>query len=207
MTQRLYNEYEGTGLSPDEIRIITTDHPNLTEAQLRALLDRYTSVEEEHPKLVNEHGALAVFRSFIALAAYDPAHGGNYTIRKPVKERRYRPDFQIKKGIEEAEAELGAVEDGKVPWPLKPSADTDYESTDADGQKWDVKGFLSETPDGEKFNAEESVYDIEKDFKKGEKIIVDDRKLMLEDIQRLYRELKRQGRNNDVVWWPVDPSL
>jgi hypothetical protein len=200
MVERLYNDYSYLGLSVDDIYVIIAIHPNLSETQLRTLLDRYLDVVSENPNLVGQYGALAVFEEFIALSAYDPAHGGDYAIRKPCKTR------DLRKGIEEAIAELGVMEARKVPWPITPSTDTDYEGTDGDGQRWDVKSPRSATPDGKVFNAEAVVTGMQKDFDLGENIILDNRNISLNEIRELYGQLKANGQDGRIVWWPTDPN-
>jgi hypothetical protein len=78
----------------------------------RIFVSKYLDVMKQNPNLVKQHGALAVFQVFVVLAAYDPAHGGNYATRTPVKERKNSPSptTQLEKGIDEAEAELGVAE-------------------------------------------------------------------------------------------------
>ena len=200
MANRLYNDYGYLGLSLDSIRAIIADHPNLTEVQLRMLLDRYSDIINNSSNLVQKYGALAVFQEFIALAAYDPAHGGNYAQRKPSVER------ELGKGMEEAVAELGVMEAGKVPWPIAPSTDTKYEGIDPNGQTWDVKSPRSATPDGKVFNADKAVKKMQRDFDEGENIILDDRYITLKEIQELYKRLRDSRQDDRVVWWPIDPT-
>lgn len=200
MATQLSHDYGHLGLSLDDVRACMVVHPNLSEVQLRTLFDRYSEVIDWNPNLVKKYGALAVFDEFIALSAYDPAHGGNYTNRKPSVER------QVKKGMEEAVAQLGTMEMGKVPWPLTPSTENDYEGTDPNGQAWDVKAPRSATPDGQVFDAKDVVDGMQKDFDLGENIILDDRNITLKEIQELYEQLKAKGQSGRVVWWPIDPK-
>jgi hypothetical protein len=197
---QLYNDYSHLSLSLGDIRDIIAVHPNLGEARLRKLLDRYSDVVGDSPNLIKKYGTLAIFQEFIVLAAYDSAHGGNYAIRKPSVER------QLNKGMEEAVVALGAMEMGKVPWPLMPSTNPHYEAVDPNGQTWDVKSPLSVTPNGTLFNIDEVVKGMQKDFGKGEKVILDDRNITLKEIQKLYRRLKANGEDGRVIWWPTDPT-
>src|SRR5579859_7783337 len=157
MADRLYNDYGYLGLSLDDICDIIAAHPNLSEIQLRMLLDRYSDVMKNNPNLVTKYGAVAVFQEFIALAMYDSAHGGNYTTRKPSVAR------DLDKGMEEAVVELGVMEVGKVSWPITPSTDPKYEGTDPNGQRWDVKSPKSATPDSKVFDADIEVENMQKD--------------------------------------------
>jgi hypothetical protein len=201
MAQRLFNDYSHLGLSLENIRALIAANLNLSEAQLRKLLDRYSDVINNHPNLVRKYGALAVFQEFIALSAYDPAHGGNYAVRKPSVER------QLDKGMEEAVAELGAMEMGKVPWPITPSTDTKYEGTDRNGQKWDVKAPQSTNPKGKYiFNADKEAGKMQKDFDNNENIIIDNRNITSKEIQELYERLKAKGQDDRAVWWPTNPT-
>lgn len=200
MDNRISSDYMHLGLSLANIRAILIENPNLSGSQLYKLFDRYLDVIKNNPKLVNKYGALAVFQEFIALSAYDPAHGGDYTTRMPSVER------ELDKGMEEAVAELGVMEAGKVPWPITPSTNTDYEGTDPNGQTWDVKSPRSVTPN-DKFNADDMVGKMQKDFRKGENIIVDDRNIKPKEIQQLYERLKAKRQDNRVVWWPTDPTF
>ena len=201
LAERLYNDYKGTGLTLDDIRDIIEKNPNLTESQLRALLNQYTNVIKDNPNLVKKYGALAVFEEFIALAAYDPAAGGNYALKKPISVRK-----DIQDGISEAETEMGAMEQGKVPWPLKPSQNTNYDAESPDGTKWDTKSLHSVDSTGKPYNAADTVSKLQKDFSKGEKVILDDRDATQKEIDDTYDELKKMNQENDVVWWPNDPS-
>ena len=200
MADRLYNDYSYLGLSLDDIRAIIAENPNLNETQLRKLLNRYSDVIDNNPNLVEKYGVLTVFQEFIALAAYDSAHGGNYAIRKPSVER------ELDKGMEEAVAELGVMEVGKVLWPIAPSTDTKYEGIDPNGQIWDVKSPRSATPNGKVFNADKAVKKMQRDFDEGENIILDDRYITLKEIQELYKRLRANGQDGRVVWWPTDPT-
>ena len=129
LAQRLHSDYGSSGLSLDDIRAIIADHPNLNRSTIFvSFLDRYKQVTKAYPNLVNNHGALQVFIEFIALAAYDPAHGGNYSTRQPADMDR------LYKGIIEAEVEMGVMEDGKIPWLLTPSPVEAYEATDPNGK-------------------------------------------------------------------------
>lgn len=200
MAKRLYADFGSSGLSLDDIREIIAENPNLTEAQLRLLLSKYADVIKKNPNLVSKHGALAVFMTFIALAAYDPAHGGDYSKRRPSKER------QLPKGIDEAEAEMGVMEQGKIPFPLTPSLKPDYEGTDPTGKDWDVKSFYSSTPDGQVFDPSDALAKLQKDFDKGENVIIDDRNITPTETNELYKLLKSNGQDGKVIWWPNEPT-
>src|SRR5262249_25557365 len=140
-------------------------------------------------------------QEFIALSAYDPAHGGNYAIRKPSVE------IALDKGMQEAIAEVGTMETGLVNWPIIPSTSTDYEGTDPYGQSWDVKAPRSTTPKGKPiFDAAKEANKMQKDFHLGENIIIDDRYITPKEIQELYMRLKAKGQDGKVVWWPIDPN-
>jgi hypothetical protein len=200
MAKGLFNDYSHLGLSLKNIRALLAANPNLSETQLRRLLDRYSDVINNNPNLVRKYGALAVFQEFIALSAYDPAHGGNYAVRKPSVER------QLRKGMEEAVAQLGVMETGKVPWPITPSTNTDYEGTDPTGQTWDVKAPRSTNPKGKViFDTAKEVNKMKKDFDNNEKIIIDDRNITPEERKELYEQLKAHGNGSRVVWWPFTP--
>jgi len=102
---------------------------------------------------------------------------------------------------------LGVMEAGKVPWPIMPSTNTDYEGIDLNGQTWDVKSPRSVTPDGKTFNADDMVGKMQKDFRKGENIILDDRNITPKEIQQLYKRLKTKGQDDRVIWWPTEPII
>ena len=109
--------------------------------------------------------------------------------------------------MEEAVVELGAMETGKVSWPITPSTDTRYEGTDPNGQKWDVKSPRSATPDGKVFNANDVLEGMRKDFDNNENIILDDRNITSKEIQQLYELLKAKGLDSRVIWWPTNPTI
>jgi hypothetical protein len=200
LAKKLHADYSHLGLSLDDIRAIIAQNPHLTEAQLRELLNKYGSVVQNYPKLVDAHGALAVFQAFIALAVYDPAHGGNYSTRKPA----VLPDFDL--GTTEAEAELGAMEEGLAPWPFTPSLDPRYEGIDANGQAWDVKSFRSIDTNGTPFSTKAALKKIQKDVDNNEKVILDDRQLTQKEIDALLETLKKAKLDKEVVWWPTTPT-
>jgi len=201
LAKRLHNDYGSSGLSLDDIRAIIAANPNLSEKQLRELLDQYGKVIKANPNLVSTYGALAVFEEFIALAAYDAAHGGDYANKQPVQNM---PNLAA--GIEEAEAGMGAMEAGLVPWPLTPSQQARYDVSDPTGTQWDVKSYRSVNTDGHPYNAADTAQKLQKDFNKGEKIIFDDRQLTQKEIDDTYEELKKRNQENDVVWWPIQPT-
>lgn len=154
-----------------------------------------------NPNLVKKYGALVVFEKFIELAAYDPAHGGNYPTRQPVQNM---PDLQP--GIDDAMAELAVMEEGEVPWPLTQSTDPAYEATDPTGQKWDVKKYPHVDTNGHVYDPVNTVDKLQKDFGKGEKVIFDDSGLSQKEIDDTYRELQRRGQDGNIVWWPTEPT-
>jgi len=200
LARDLSNDYSYLDLSLDDMCALIADHPNLSKAQLCKLLDCYLDVIKSNPRLVQQYGALAVFQEFISLSAYDPGHGGNYTNRKPSVE------IELEKGMEEAIAELGVMEIGKVSWPLMPSTDSKYESTDRSGQKWDVKAPRSTTPKGKpNFDAAKEAVKMQKDFNLGENIIIDDRNITPKERRELYKQLKARRNDGKVVWWPFTP--
>jgi DNA-binding transcriptional MerR regulator len=203
VAQRLYKEFSHLGLSLDDIRKIIEENPGLTEDQLRELLSQYGKVIAANPNLVKQYGVLAVFQQFIALAAYDAAHGGNYSLRQPVVNM---PNLQA--GIEEAMAEMGVMEGGQVEWPLTPSStDPSYDVADPSGQKWDEKSYRSIDSNGNTYDPQKTVQDLRrKDIRKGEKIIFDDSKLTQQEIDDTEQELKNNGLDKDVIWWPTKPS-
>ena len=102
-------------------------------------------------------------------------------------------------------AQLGVMELGKVLWPITPSTNPKYEGTDPNGQTWDVKGPLSVKPNGDLFDADSEVENMQKDFNLGENIILDDRNMTPNEMQELYERLKAKGQDGRVVWWPTDP--
>jgi len=200
MAKRLHADFGRTGLSLDDIREIIAENPNLTEAQLRALLAQYAKVVAANPNLVKQHGALAVFLLFIAVASYDAAKNGKYSTdpqqRVPVK-------GSLATGIEEAEAVLGALESGQLTWPVRPSGHPGSEVVDSKGQEWDVKAWRSPLPsDITKLLEKVRLRDIAP----GEKIILDDRWLSDDDIKRLYQEIQKKGLGNKFIWWPKQPT-
>jgi hypothetical protein len=176
-------------------------NPNLSPDQLRALLAQYTNVINVNPKLVEKYGALAVFEEFVALAAYDAANGGDYANKKPISVKK-----DIKAGIREAMAEMGVMEQDKVSWPLTPSQDPRYDAKDPNGTEWDEKSFFSVDDTGKVYNATDAVNQMQKDFSRGEKVILDDSGLTQKEIDDTYDELKKMNQENNVVWWPNDPS-
>lgn len=198
---KIYGDYESLGLSLDDIRYIIEQNPKLTEAQLHELFSQYAKVINATPDLVKKCGALTVFEQFIALAAYDAAHGGNYALRQPVVNMP-----NLLPGIEEAMAEMGVMENGQVPWPLTPSLDPVYDAVDPTGQKWDEKSYRSVDTNGDPYNPAKTARKLAKDINRGEKIIFDDSQLTQQEIDETSKELKKNGMEKDVIWWPTQPT-
>lgn len=242
MAKRLYADYGHLGLSLDDIRDLIARNPNLNEAELRALLEKYAALKRinpsigtptgpaaatvlavlgqnpllseqqltdllseyddviaSNPNLVRRYGATAVFLSFVALAAYSAAHGGNFSTRQPAN------PADLPEGITEARAMLGAMEKGKVPWPFSPSVDPTYEGTDGSGQKWDVKSYRSVDSAGNPFDSDKARDMVRREKARGEKVILDDSQLTPREIAELQEKLVGAGLDGDVVWWPHEP--
>ncbi|MBV9691261.1 MAG: hypothetical protein JO202_16295 [Ktedonobacteraceae bacterium] len=194
VAQRLYKEFSHLGLSLDDIRKIIEENPGLTEDQLRDLLSQYGKVIAANPNLVKQYGALAVFLAFIAVAAYDGAKGGNYDKRIPIS-------GSLAGGIEEAEAVMGTLENGDLPWPVKPDPSGDAEIIDANGQAWDVKAFRSRN-----FDLTKAARKIQIELHSKENVILDTRWLSKEDAWKLYQEVIRRQWGDHVRWWPATPT-
>ena len=101
---------------------------------------------------------------------------------------------------------MGIMEQGKAPWPFTPSTNSSYDATDGNGVDWDVKAYRSVDTNGKPFDPQKTVEKMQKDFGKGEKVILDDRLLTSKEVQKLYKELKKTGQDGDVIWWPDGPT-
>jgi hypothetical protein len=120
--------------------------------------------------------------------ARDPAQGGKIT-PKTRMERKI--------GLESERA-------GVLRGPITRDPDREGgEFIDADGQSWDVKGFVSNTPTPRgRFNLEKSVVAIREEIDKGEKVILDTSKLTAEHADMLRVAIEQAGLAEHVRWWP-----
>ena len=191
LAQRLHSDYGSSGLSLDDIRAIIAKYPNLSEKQLRELLDQYGKVTSTHPNLVNTAGSsLQLFLLFIQLA-YDPA--------------KTTPKQKLAKGIHEAEVILGVAEQGNLRWPLKRDPSGDAEVIDGNNQAWDVKGYVSGVRPP--FNLADILRQIQGElFVAHENVILDVSRLSPTDAQDLYQAIQKQGWGSKILWWPAPPT-
>lgn len=191
LAQRLYADYRSSGLSLDDIRKIITDNPNLTEAQLRELLDQYSKVVKNHPKLVGlAGGSLELFSLFIQLA-YDPA--------------KTSPGTVLSKGIHEAEIVLDLAEQKKLRWPIKRDPSGDAEVIDGNNQAWDIKGYVSGLKPP--FDLAKALRSIKQEFDIAkENVILDVSRLSPKDARALYQAVQKAGWGSKIRWWPAPPT-
>jgi len=119
--------------------------------------------------------------------AKDPAHGGVVT----------------PKGLHEAEVGLSSVENGKIPGPIIRDPTGASEFIDAQGTKWDVKGFNSAFP------ARQGGFELVRDLGKvqdegagGENVILDTTKMTAAHVGDLQSGVTASGLDRNVVWYP-----
>ncbi|GAB2809551.1 hypothetical protein GCM10027276_07870 [Comamonas piscis] len=122
--------------------------------------------------------------------AMDPAQGGKIT----TKTRR------------EAEVGLALEESGKLPGPIvrDPTAHQGAEFIDVTGQKWDVKGPMSEVPSPSGRGAYElnaTMRNIGKEFKRGYNVIIDTANMSNAHIRELSDAINASGSANRVIWY------
>jgi len=192
LAQRLYADYgKTTGLTLDDIRDIIANNPKLTEKQLRALLDQYSTVIKNHPNLVKlAGGPLQLFLLFIQLA-YDPA--------------KISPKANLAKGIHEAEVVLDLAEQGKLRWPIKRDPSGDAEIIDGNNQAWDIKSYTSGM--NPPFNLEKALNAIKQELNIAhENVILDVSQLSPEDAKALYQAVQKEGWGGKILWWPAPPA-
>ena len=116
--------------------------------------------------------------------AKDPSQGGKITN----KTRR------------EAEVGLAMEDRGELAAPITRDPSGAAEFIDANGQKWDVKGFNSQyAPTG--YNTPEALQKIQGEIAKGENVIVDTGKMSAQHVADLKRALEGAGLSGKVKFF------
>lgn len=116
--------------------------------------------------------------------ALDPAQGGKATN----KTRR------------EAEVGLSLEEQGKLAGPIKRDPTGAAEFVDANGQKWDVKGFNSKyAPKG--YNTPDAMSKIKGEIASGENVIVDTAAMSPDHVAELKNALQSEGLMGNVLFF------
>lgn len=126
--------------------------------------------------------------------ARDPSNGG---LIGPNSRR----EAQVALGVERAISRGDEYPDMKPP--LRRSPDPRADFIDAAGQPWDVKGFVSNPPEGEggAFNLEQSVRKIRSKLERGIKVIVDTARMSPEHIEELRNRVQALNWGHQVVYF------
>lgn len=119
--------------------------------------------------------------------ARDPAHGGNVS-DKAKQERRVGLELEKR---------------GGVPGPITRDPTGKAEFIDAQGNKWDVKGFNSYfRPSKGGFNLQVDANKVDKSLREGENVMLDTSKMTPNDIAALKAEGAARSWGSKVVYWP-----
>jgi len=119
--------------------------------------------------------------------ARDPAKGGKIN-DKTEQERRVGLELEKR---------------GDVPGPITRDPTGKAEFIDAQGNKWDVKGFNSYfRPSKGGFNLQVDADKVDKSLKEGEKVMLDTSTMTPSDIAALKAEGAARGWGDKVVYWP-----
>jgi hypothetical protein len=103
------------------------------------------------------------------------------------------------------EAVIGATLEaqGRLPGPIKRERTGKSEFVDARGVKWDVKGFNSNFPQNKGgFKLERAVSKLRGELAGGENVILDRQNLKKSHQRALKREIKRNGWESRIIWFP-----
>jgi len=121
------------------------------------------------------------------ILARDPAQGGKIT-PKTEQERRVGLELENR---------------GYVPGPITRDPTGKAEFIDAQGNKWDVKGFNSYyRPSEGGFKLQVDVKKVDKSLNEGENVMLDTSKMTPSDIAALKAEGAVRGWGDKVVYWP-----
>lgn len=116
----------------------------------------------------------------------DPAHGNQIT-EKGIIERDIGLDL-------EARGSLSGIK-------RDPSGAAEF--IDSDGTKWDIKGFNSDFPPKKGgFRLDKALTQIEKEFDKGENVILDTTKMSRQHIEELRKAIEEKNMGDKILWWP-----
>ena len=120
----------------------------------------------------------------------DPAHSGS---TRPI---------DIEKGQHEARVGLELEERGSLS-NITRDATGKAEFIDGNGQAWDVKSFNSNyKPNKGGFRLDKAMNTIKKSLFENENVIVDTSNMSPEHIIELITEIKNQGLQNNILFWP-----
>ena len=120
----------------------------------------------------------------------DPAHSGS---TRPI---------DIEKGQHEARVGLELEERGDLK-NITRDATGKAEFIDGNGQAWDVKSFNSNyKPNKGGFRLDKAMNTIKKSLSENENVIVDTSNMSPEHIIELTTEIKNQGLENNILFWP-----
>ena len=119
--------------------------------------------------------------------ARDPAQGGRINL-KTEQERRVGLELEKR---------------GDVPGPITRDPTGKAEFIDAQGNKWDVKGFNSYyRPSEGGFRVQVDANKVDKSLREGENVMLDTSKMTPNDIAALKAEGAARGWGDKVVYWP-----
>ena len=77
------------------------------------------------------------------------------------------------------------------------------EFIDGNGQAWDVKSFNSNyKPNKGGFRLDKAMHTINKSLSENENVIIDTSNMSPEHIIELTTEIKNQGLENNILFWP-----
>lgn len=92
---------------------------------------------------------------------------------------------------------------GRLPGPIKRERTGKSEFVDARGVMWDVKGFNSNFPQKQGgFKLDRAVAKLRGELAGGENVILDRQNLNKTDQRALKREIKRNGWEKRIIWFP-----
>ena len=161
---------------------------------------REKALDEEKVKIVGEtiengnysNGKYTGGRSEEELKALaeDPAHRGSKRI------------IDIEKGQHEARIGLELEERGALK-NIRRDPTGKAEFIDGNGQAWDIKSFNSNyKPNKGGFRLDKAMNTIKKSLDENENVIVDTSNMSPDHIVELTTEIKNQGLENNILFWP-----
>lgn len=122
--------------------------------------------------------------------AKDPAHSGS---TRPI---------DIEKGEHEARVGLELEERGSLSNIIR-DVTGKAEFIDGNGQAWDIKSFNSNyKPNKGGFRLDKAMNTIKKSLFESENVIIDTSNMSSEHITELITEIKNQGLESNILFWP-----
>ncbi|MFD0618401.1 PrsW family glutamic-type intramembrane protease [Paenibacillus sp. GCM10027629] len=188
------NDVESPSEHPDDPNKPDDDTPNkdkTDEGTSKADLDKIReSAPDYYKDIIDKYGDKGKY--------FERSHDEYESLAKdPAKNFGINAKSKI-----ERQAGLELEARGDLPGPIARDPNpAGAEFIDANGVKWDVKGWYSKfAPKG--YTLEKAITDIQESLSKGENVIIDTTKMFPEHIKEVSEAVKKLGLSDKVLWWP-----